>query len=172
MKKYLKNIISAMDLMCRIIVYFLVLTIVFDLVLVVGYFFYGWENYVAINSILVLNIAVLVDAVLVFTWYAFGDNLKERYAAQRKGETTEDEKKIFLVSLAWCQNDGILVPGETVFLRSNQDISRMSTSILLKHLERKGVLTLTGYEGIWDICPVLNEEAFYEDYPNETVIEI
>ena len=176
MKKYLKSIISAMDLMCLIIVYALVLAVVFDLVLVAGYFAFGWENFAAINTIIALNIAALMDAILVFIWYAFGDNLKEWCVAQNKAKAGKneccyiDDKKVYSVSLVNYTEENVPDCVGEVFIKTNMNLLVMPRQLLKECLEDEGILEATGCEGVGFVYE-LNEQKFHEDYPGETLFE-
>ena len=80
-------------------------------------------------------------------------------------------KKIYGVNLCYYTEENVPECGAVVFIRSDEDITKVPTHILKENIFVEEVMENNDCEGIGNIFEI-SEKEFYEEYPNETLIEI
>ena len=80
-------------------------------------------------------------------------------------------KKIYGVDLCYYTEENVPECGAVVFIRSDEDITKVPTHILKENIFVEEVMENNDCEGIGNIFEI-SEKEFYEEYPNETLIEI
>lgn len=73
-----KMIINALAYCARTLLFKLCLACSLIVTLIVAYFAFGWENFVAINAVVVLTSIVIVEAILAFVWLFVKDKYSTR----------------------------------------------------------------------------------------------
>lgn len=80
-------------------------------------------------------------------------------------------KKIYLVNLCYCTEEGVPECGAVIFVRSDKDITKIPTHIIKEDISVKEAMENNDCESIGNIFEI-TEEEFYEEYPNEDLIEM
>ena len=80
-------------------------------------------------------------------------------------------KKIYGVNLCYYTEENVPECGAVVFIRSDEDITKVPTHILKENTFVEEVMENNDCEGVGNIFEI-SEKEFYEEYPNETLIEI
>lgn len=84
---------------------------------------------------------------------------------------TERNKKIYAVNLCYYTEENVPERGAVIFVRSDKDITKMPTHIIKENIFVKEAMENNDCEGIGNIFEI-TEEEFYEEYPNEDLIEM
>lgn len=74
-----------------------------------------------------------------------------------------NKKQIYMVSLCYFTEENIPEHGETIFIRSEQDISKLPAHVLKENIDVEEAMERSDCEGIGNIFAI-SEEEFFEDY--------
>ena len=80
-------------------------------------------------------------------------------------------KKIYAVDLCYYTEENVPECGAMVFIRSEQDLTKMSIYELKENIYVEEAMYNNDCEGIGNIFEI-TEKEFYEEYPNEELIEM
>ncbi len=80
-------------------------------------------------------------------------------------------KKIYAVDLCYYTEENVPECGVMVFIRSDKDITKIPTHIIKENIFVEEVMENNDCEDIGNIFEI-TEEEFYEEYPNENLIEM
>lgn len=75
-------------------------------------------------------------------------------------------KKIYAIDLCYYTEENVPECGAMVFIRSNTDLTKISTDIIKENIFIKEIMENNDCEGIGYICDI-TEEEFYEEYSDE-----
>lgn len=81
------------------------------------------------------------------------------------------DKKIYVVDLCYYTEENVPECGAMVFVRSDKDITKMPKHIIKENIFVEEAMENNDCEGIGNIFEI-TEEEFYEEYPNEDLIEM
>lgn len=77
---------------------------------------------------------------------------------------------VYAVDLCYYTEENVPECGAVVFIRSDKDITELPTHIIKENIFVEEAMELNDCKGIGNIFE-LTEEEFYEEYPNENLIE-
>lgn len=80
-------------------------------------------------------------------------------------------KKIYAVDLCYYTEENVPECGAVIFIRSDKDITKIPTYIIKENIFVEEAMKNNDCEGIGNIFEI-TEEEFYEEYPNEDLIEM
>lgn len=80
-------------------------------------------------------------------------------------------KKIYAIDLCYYTEENVPECGAVIFVRSDKDIAKMPTHIIKEDISVKEAMENNDCESIGNIFEI-PEEEFYEEYPDEDLIEI